>query len=500
MPTSSFVQTPALMLQGCSSNAGKSVLTAAFCRMLLRDGYRVAPFKAQNMSLNSFVTLRGEELGRAQATQAMACRMEPDARMNPVLLKPSAPSGSQVIVMGKPVGHMQVADYIKYKPTAFAAVQRAYDELAAEHDVIVIEGAGSPAEINLKTHDIVNMAMAHYARAKVLLVGDIDRGGVFAHFVGTMMLLPPEDRALVAGLLINRFRGDASLLDPAFPEMRRHTGVDVLGVVPYLKDLGLPEEDSVSFKEALPGAQGAKRPDSVTIACVDLPHISNFTDLDALALEPDVQLRVIRSVDDLQALETVDALLLPGTKSTASDLQWLRETGLAACIADLAKTAAVMGICGGLQMLGATIADPEGVESGHTTIPGLGLLPLHTEMGEEKQLWRSAGTHTTSGLPVHGYEIHHGLTTATASLACIQNAEGHALGWGSDGVWGTYLHGVFDADAFRRWFVNGLRERKGLPPLDGVQSAFAIDPALDRLADVVREAVDWERIKAAMGL
>ncbi|MCA1944875.1 MAG: cobyric acid synthase, partial [Desulfovibrio sp.] len=279
---------PALMLQGCSSNAGKSVLAAAFCRMLLQDGYAVAPFKAQNMSLNSYVTLRGEELGRAQATQAMACRLEPDARMNPVLLKPSSSSGSQVILMGKPVGHMKVADYIQFKPTAFDTVTRAYDDLAAEHDVMVIEGAGSPAEINLKSHDIVNMAVARHAHATVLLVGDIDRGGVFAHFVGTLALLPPHEQALIAGLLINRFRGDASLLAPAFPEMRTRTGKEVLGVVPYVQELGLPEEDSVSFKEGGRGTFCVFNPllkqGKVTVALVDLPHISNFTDMDALRL------------------------------------------------------------------------------------------------------------------------------------------------------------------------------------------------------------------------
>lgn len=503
------------MLQGCSSNAGKSVLAAAFCRMLLQDGYAVAPFKAQNMSLNSYVTLRGEELGRAQATQAMACRLEPDARMNPVLLKPSSSSGSQVILMGKPVGHMKVADYIQFKPTAFDTVTRAYDDLAAEHDVMVIEGAGSPAEINLKSHDIVNMAVARHAHATVLLVGDIDRGGVFAHFVGTLALLPPQEQALIAGLLINRFRGDASLLAPAFPEMRTRTGKDVLGVVPYVQELGLPEEDSVSFKEGGRGTFCVFNPllkqGKVTVALVDLPHISNFTDMDALRLEPDVLLQTARTPEDLAG---ADVIIIPGTKSTAADLAWLRETGLAQAIRARAEdeSAVIVGICGGLQMLGGAIDDPDGVESRMGEVPGLGLLPLRTSMGREKILRRVLARHVDTNLPVDGYEIHHGVTTFSTPtptptptgevLEDIVDQDGRALGWGlpGNGIWGTYLHGVFDADRFRRWFLDRIRQRKGLTPLGKVMQHYSIDPALDRLADVVRAHVDWPRIKQMMGL
>ena len=274
-------RTPALMIQGTSSNAGKSVLAAAFCRIFLQDGYSVAPFKAQNMSLNSYVTDQGCEMGRAQVTQAMACRQKPDVRMNPVLLKPGSDTGSQVIVMGRPVGNMNVQEYVQYKPRAWEAVKTAYDSLANEHDIIVLEGAGSPAEVNLKHHDIVNMAMAKYADARVLLAGDIDRGGVFASIVGTMHLLTPMERSLVEGFLINRFRGDASLLDPAFGQMFEHTGKPVMGTIPYIHSLGLPEEDSVSFKDGF-RPDGEKLPEDqcVDIAVIDLPRISNFNDLD----------------------------------------------------------------------------------------------------------------------------------------------------------------------------------------------------------------------------
>lgn len=310
--------TPALMLQGTSSNAGKSILTAAFCRILLQDGYRVAPFKAQNMALNSHVTADGLELGRAQAVQAAACRLDVDVRMNPVLLKPNSDTGSQVVVMGRPVGNMRVREYMAYKPVAFDAARAAYDSLAADVDVMVLEGAGSPAEVNLKAHDIVNMAMARHAEAKVLLVGDIDRGGVFASLVGTMELLDPWERDLVAGFVLNKFRGDATLLSPAYDVVTGRTGKPFLGVVPWLHDLGLPDEDSVSFRETLAG----RAPDvpagggMLDIVLVDLPHISNFTDLDALRREPDVAVRVVRSPEQLGS---PDAIILPGSKNTLGD-------------------------------------------------------------------------------------------------------------------------------------------------------------------------------------
>lgn len=501
-------KTPALMIQGTCSNAGKSILAAAFCRIFLQDGFKVAPFKAQNMSLNSFVTDDGLEMGRAQVTQAAACKMSPDVRMNPVLLKPSTDVGSQVIVMGKSVGNMKVQNYVKYKPKAFEAVKHAYDSLSAESDIMVIEGAGSPAEINLKQHDIVNMAMAKYAEAKVLITGDIDRGGVFASLAGTMDLLEAKERELVCGFLLNKFRGDASLLTPALDFTLSHTGKPVLGTIPYINHLGLPDEDSVSFKEDLAksGSRG-KRKDCVEIVCIDLPRISNFTDLDALKNEPDVNLRVVDRPDDLG---TPDAIILPGSKSTISDLEHLKETGLDDAVKALRDKSVIVGICGGFQMLGQIIADPDNIESGGTA-EGLGLLPLQTSLAPEKTLTRTGGVHSQSKLEVSGYEIHHGKTEPllpTVRAAIVpQGVHGSVpiskvLGFGikSGMIWGTYLHGIFDADAFRRWFIDSLREKKGLPKLEKIQTTFGMEEALDRLADVVRQNVDMKAIYEALGV
>jgi adenosylcobyric acid synthase len=494
---------PAIMFQGTSSNAGKSVLAAGFCRMLLQDGFRPAPFKSQNMSLNSFVTLDNGEMGRAQVTQAQACGLEPDVRMNPVLLKPSSDVGSQVIIMGRPVGVMRVREYVDYKPEAFAAAREAYAELAEGHDVMVLEGAGSPAEVNLKAHDIVNMNMAAYAGATVLLVGDIDRGGVFAHLVGTMALLEAWERELVAGFVLNRFRGDPSLLDPALEITTRRTGKPFFGVVPHIPDLGLPEEDSVSFKQARPSK--ARNGEHIHVVLVDIPHISNFTDMDALAAEPDVWCGVAREARDLDTDPLPDAVILPGSKNTIQDLLHLRESGMAEAILALARSGRteIVGICAGFQMLGERIADPLGLESGTPTVDGLGLLPLVTELAREKHLTRTTARHAASCLTLQGYEIHHGRTVlleGAAASPCLVQEDGSILGHGSGLVWGSYLHGVFDDDRFRRWFVDGLRERKGLAPLDRVVAPYSIEPALDRLARTMREHLDWRSIYSLLGL
>lgn len=513
-------KTPAIMFQGTSSNAGKSVLAAGFCRLLLQDGYRPAPFKAQNMSLNSFVTPDGREIGRAQATQAQACRLEPDARMNPVLLKPSSDVGSQVLLMGRPVGSMRVREYVAYKPQAFARAKEAYDSLAGEYDVMVLEGAGSPAEINLKAHDIVNMTMAAHAEARVLLVGDIDRGGVFASLVGTMSLLEPWERDLVSGFVLNRFRGDATLLDPALEAVSGMTGKPFHGTIPYLQHLGLPEEDSVSFKERGPGIHG--RAENLPklggalldVAVMDLPHISNFTDFDALAAEPDVRLRVIREARDLET--SPDVLLLPGSKNTIQDMLALRAQGLeeAARALALGGKCVVVGICGGLQMLGERILDPLGLESGERSVRGLGLLPLETELVREKTLARVEALHVPSGLRLKGYEIHHGATRlpdggeARQLRPAVRRVHDNAdIGWlaprdASDAslVWGSYLHGIFDDDRFRRWFLDSVRERKGLLPAGRVLAPFDLEPALERLAENLREHLDWRGIYKLLGL
>ena len=482
-----------IMFQGTSSNAGKSVLTAALCRILQQDGLAVAPFKSQNMSLNSFVTRDGLEMGRAQVVQAQACRIEPEARMNPILLKPNSDTGSQVILLGKPVGNMNVDEYIRFKPRAFEVAKQAFDSLAAEHDVVVLEGAGSPAEVNLKHHDIVNMPMARHASAPVLLVGDIDRGGVYASFVGSMEVLNEWERALVAGFVVNRFRGQEALLQDAHDYVQRHTGLPVLGVVPYLANLGLPEEDSVTFKAAK--SEGANsESEKVDIALLDLPHVSNFTDLDALRIEPDVAVRIVRSREELGL---PDAVILPGSKHVVADLAHLRQSGLAGGVLELAREGRteVVGICGGYQMLGRRVEDPHRIESNGEPVEALGLLALTTAMEPEKTLRRVSGRHAESGLFLHGYEIHHGQSTCAESLTpLVLREDGGVIGVGCGLVWGSYLHGIFDADPFRRWWIDRLRARRGLAPLGRVVAVYDLQEAFDRLASVVRERLDMKQI------
>ena len=375
-PRNGVKKTPSLMIQGVSSNAGKSIIATALCRILHQDGVRVAPFKSQNMALNSSVTPNGEEIARAQVLQAEACRVVPDVRMNPVLIKPNSHTASQVIVNGKAIGTMTYADFIKRKPAIFEDVKRAYDSLASEYDVMMIEGAGSPAEINLKSHDIVNMAMARYAESKVLLVGDIDRGGVFASLVGTMEMITAEERALVGGFIINQFRGDESLLAPALDYTKHRTHCPVLGVVPYLKDLGLPEEDSVAFKKGNVLYQ-SEDDACIDIAVISLPRISNFTDLDALALEPDVRIRVIERPEEL---DNPDVIILPGSKDVSGDMHFLDVKNFSDLIRAKAQDGSthIIGICGGFQILGQTITDPDGVESSRRKSKGLGLLNMST--------------------------------------------------------------------------------------------------------------------------
>jgi adenosylcobyric acid synthase len=489
---------PAVMFQGTCSHAGKSVLAAALCRILLEDGYRVAPFKAQNMSLNSFVTPDGGEIGRAQAVQAQACRIEPDVRMNPLLLKPSTDTGSQVILLGKPVANMDFREYTRHHEQYLEATRTAYDSLSRDYDVMVLEGAGSPAEVNLMHHDIANMKTARHARAPVLLVGNIDRGGVYASFVGTLDVLPEAERALIAGFIVNRFRGTASLLDDAHEYVTQRTGCPVLGVVPELFDLGLPEEDSVGFRQ-INRADGAG--DRVDIAVVGFAHISNFTDLDPLRIEPDVHLRIVRTPRELGV---PDAVILPGSKNVAADLAFLKSSGLGEKLLSLAASGQreIIGICGGFQMLGRTIADPHAIESAGATVEGIGLLPLSTLLAQEKLLARTSALHLTSGHTVSGYEIHHGRTEGMERLPLMEKPDGALVGAGTeDGlVWGTYLHGVFDADGFRRWFIDRLRVRRGLAPQGKVVAVYDLEPVFERLAGTVRAAIDIDRIYRIMGL
>ena len=491
-------KTPALMFQGTSSNAGKSVLTAALCRILLQDGVRVVPFKAQNMSLNSYVTHDGLEMGRAQVVQAQAARLDPDVRMNPVLLKPNSDTGSQVIVRGKPVGNMGVFEYVKYKTGVMKDACDCYDDLASEFDAVILEGAGSPGEVNLKKHDIVNMRMARYAESPVILVGDIDRGGVYASFVGTMEVLNQWERELVAGFLVNRFRGNPRLLRDAHEYVKMHTGKDVLGVIPYLANHGIPEEDSVAFKDGL--FDGTKPEcDHIEIVVINLPHISNFTDLEPFIAEEDVYLRIVDSAKDIG---NPDVIILPGSKNVIGDLQRISKSGISDCIKQKAADGVeVVGICGGYQMLGQTILDPLHIESNLNQIEGLCLLAMDTELAAEKTLLRKNGRQTALNEAVHGYEIHHGQTRSN-ERPIFEYDDNSSCGTAShtDNIWGCYLHGLFDADDFRRKFINTLRLRKGLKPFAGISACYDLEPAFDRLADTVRAGLDMDRVYSLLKL
>ena len=474
----------AIMVQGTMSNAGKSLLVAGLCRIFHEDGYRVAPFKAQNMALNSFITDEGLEMGRAQVVQAEAAGIAPDARMNPILLKPTTDVGSQVIVRGVAQGNMTARAYYRSKKALLPVVRDTYASLAAEYDIIVIEGAGSPAEVNLREDDLVNMGMAAIADAPVLLVGDIDRGGVFAQLLGTIELLEPEERARIRGLIINKFRGDKTILDPGLDILEARTGKAVLGVVPYL-DVALEDEDSLSTALEQRQAEGG-----LDIAVIRLPRISNFTDFTALATEPGVSVRYVSSVRELGE---PDVLILPGTKSTIRDLDWLRSTGLEAKILQKqARGTLILGICGGFQMLGTEVVDVEGVEGpvGART-RGLGLLPLRTEFEAEKTRTQTSLVlegltdefAALNGQRVDGYEIHMGRTNNH-----IYYQEGN--------VFGTYLHGFFDRDGLRNAFVERLCRRKGIDPGDRevVNYEAFKEAQFAKLSAALRASLDMARI------
>ncbi|PLX83732.1 MAG: cobyric acid synthase CobQ [Desulfuromonas sp.] len=489
----------ALFVGGTGSDVGKSVLAAGFCRILCRRGLSVAPFKAQNMALNSAVTPEGGEIGRAQALQAAACGIAPHTDMNPVLLKPNSETGSQVVVQGRPVGNMTVAEYHAYKETAWTRVEESYGRLASAHDMVVLEGAGSIAEINLRAHDIVNLRAAEMAEAPVLLVADIDRGGVFAAVVGTLELLSPAERKLVAGVVINKFRGDPSLLTPGIEEVEARTGVPVLGVVPWL-DLHLPEEDSLGL--ARKGKAAGKG--QLRIGVVRLPRISNYTDFDPLEHEADVELAYL---DDPAGVAGLDLLILPGTKSTLPDLEFLRRSGFAKAIGDYhAAGGRVAGICGGYQMLGRRVADPQGVESSLAGAEGLGLLDVETVLCPAKQTRQAAGAFLpaagAAGLAgkATGYEIHMGETArGPSSRPLLSLTEGEDGAVSGDGrVWGTYLHGLFDDPALRRALLDALRSRRGLGPGEADQGP-AIEEELDRLADHLERHLDLEPLLGKIG-
>ena len=479
------------------SGAGKSLLCAALCRIFAQDGYRVAPFKSQNMALNSFVTRDGLEMGRAQVVQAQAAGVEPDVRMNPILLKPSSDTGSQVIVGGEVRGQMSAAAYFKMKRQLIPEILAAFDSLSEEADIVVIEGAGSPAEINLKADDIVNMGLAKLVDAPVLLAGDIDRGGVFAQLYGTVALLEPEERARIAGLVINKFRGDVDILRPGLAMLEEKTGLPVLGVVPYLH-VEIEDEDSLS--ERL-NARDAVKP--LDVAVIRLPHISNFTDF--IPLEQH-ELLGVRYVQRARELGAPDLVILPGTKNTMEDLLWLRQSGLEAAVRRLAQAQTpVLGVCGGYQMLGQTLDDPAGTESGKPlSLAGLGLLPTRTTFDAQKrrtQVRAVALGAPFAGARMTGYEIHNGRTTVNGEPFCCL-ADGTPEGCVCPNVFGTYLHGLFDSGELTQALVKLLCARKGISPKETRPTSMAEyrQAQFDLLADGVRRALDMGAVYRAMGM
>lgn len=509
--------TETIMLMGTSSHVGKSILATALCRIFYQAGRRVVPFKAQNMALNSYVTKDGGEMGRAQVAQAEAAGLAPMVDMNPVLLKPTGNSCSQVIVDGKPIGNMSAREYHKGKSVQlFGHVTAALTRLQQQFDTIVIEGAGSPAEINLKEDDIVNMRVAKYLQAPVLLIADIDRGGSLAALVGTLELLDEEERALVKGLVINKFRGDVTLMTPAVDFLEQKTGKPVLGIVPYLEHLGIDDEDSVSLEEKEHEAERQKQTKELRLAVVETPKISNFTDFDALADEPDAEVLYVRDAEELLAVAP-DVILLPGSKNTTEDLLHVRESGLEQAIRRLVDGGTpLVGICGGYQMLGEEIADPHHTESSHDVVKGLGYLPMKTVFAEEKRTVQVAADcpgmefydGVLMGKGLSGYEIHMGRTEFTAPVRhpfhLTRQGENAVNIWdgalSEDGrIFGTYLHGVFDHDGFRRQFLNVLRLHKGLRPLPVQRNRhLEKERAYDRLAETVRKSLDMEKLAAIM--
>jgi adenosylcobyric acid synthase len=501
-----------LMIQGTGSFVGKSILVAGLCRLLKQDGYRVAPFKAQNMALNSFVTPEGGEMGRAQVMQAEAAGLEPHVDMNPILLKPNTDIGAQVIIHGKVHGNLNAEEYHRFKKAALSSVMESYERLARKYQVIIIEGAGSPAEINLRDGDIANMGIAEKVDAPVLLVGDIDKGGVFASLVGTLELLSEDERRRIKGFIINKFRGDPGLLRPGLEFLEKRTGLPILGVLPYLKDLRLPEEDGVVLDRVVP--PGGEK--TIEIAVLYLPHISNFTDFDPLEHEPEVHLRYVHPG---QRIGEADVVILPGSKNTIDDLFFLKKEGYADEIWRLHLSAKmVVGICGGFQMLGKVIRDPFAVETHRGEIEGLGLLDVRTILMKDKRTFRVKALFPHEPALqkdeiLQGYEIHMGETERAPShlpafkiierLDQRTDIEDGAVS--PDGmVWGTYLHGLFENDEFRRRFIESLQQKKGgaVPRQKREELNYRAfkEKEYDKLASALREALDLEKIYQMMGI
>jgi adenosylcobyric acid synthase len=496
-----------LMVQGTMSSVGKSLTVAALCRIFKQDGWRVAPFKAQNMALNSFATRDGREVGRAQAMQADAAGVDVTVEMNPVLIKPEADAFAQIVVLGKPWTRLAAGEYMSRRGELWDIVTHALDSLRAQYDLIIMEGAGSPAELNLRKGDLVNMAIAEYAQAPVLLVGDIDRGGIFAQLLGTVWLLEEHERARVRGLIVNKFRGDPRLFDDGVKILEDRSGIGVLGVVPFIHDLRIADEDSVALEtvDRLPrSAMG------IDIAVIGLPHMSNFDDFDPLRAEVDVS---VRFVDRMEDVGQPDLLILPGTKTTTADLRYLRERGLTSRIVTLAHMGVpLLGICGGYQMLGETIYDPSGAESDEHEVQGLGLLPVTTTFAAEKRTVRARGSILAErglfagacGLEVTGYEIHMGRTSGQPQARCkpFQRvlARGEEIAADDDGavsedgmMVGTYFHGLFENDALRHALLANLAVRKGCTRTTA-PTRFDRNAEYDRLAETVRAHLNFGEV------
>ena len=512
-----------LMLQGTASDVGKSIVTTALCRIFKQDGFRPAPYKSQNMALNSYVTMEGKEIGRAQGVQAEACGILATTDMNPILIKPIKDMHSQIVIHGVPEMQISAMDYrTHFLPKAKTIVLDALDRLREEYDIVVMEGAGSPAEINLKDRDIVNMNLAGWADAPVVLIADIDRGGVFASLVGTLELLEPHEVKRIKGFIINKFRGDLELLKPGLEWLEARTGIPVLGVLPYIQDLRIEAEDSVVLDE-LQYRTLPKR--ELDIAVIRYPRISNFTDFDALGWEPDVGVRYVNSVHELG---TPDVIILPGTKDTISDLSFLKDRGLDQVILDQVhnRGTQLVGICGGYQMLGEWLYDPHAVEGHVQEAEGLGLLPLTTTFLHQKRTVRVSGQ-LTQGHPlllhpssnhkplIEAYEIHMGVTKPTGSSdhytfrsifsleqdqagseeSAVSSVHEEGAGTPDGSVWGTYLHGLFDNDELRRSWLDGVRLKKNLAPISVTFKAQERKfDEFDRVADIVRNHLDLGRI------
>ncbi len=479
------------MIQGTTSDAGKSTLVAGICRVLARRGVHVTPFKPQNMALNSAVTVNGGEIGRAQAVQAQACGLEPHTDMNPVLIKPNTDVGAQVIIHGRPISYMDARAYHDYKTVAFKAVIDSYTRLCNQYEVIVAEGAGSPAEINLRDHDIANMGFAEAVDCPVLLIADIDRGGVFAHLVGTLALLSESEQARVAGFVVNRFRGDVGLLMPGIEWLQARTRKPVLGILPYLHGLHLEAEDALP--RTLPAAS---RSEVLRVIVPALPRISNHTDFDPLRLHPQVDLQYVGPARDIPG---ADLIILPGSKSVRADLAWLRANGWERALQrHLRYGGKVLGICGGFQMLGQHIHDPFGLEGTAGSIVGLQLLEIVTTLELEKQLRRVDGILTLENAPIAGYEIHHGITSGPALQQPLVELLDHCDGAISDdgNILGTYLHGLFDTPqacaALLRW--------AGLDTIQHFDYPRLREQNIDRLADAVEQYLDMKHVDALLGL